>query len=144
MKQAFGSWNKFYTALNGSWENENSVPQRYTENVFIFGHKFLTYNVTIPSLRTTGISKSSVISVHSCDFSLEYKCNIFNWPTCRSTGSISPSLSVNGTLVFAGSDSFTSCEHEKWIMLSASWSSSLEKRQSHQTVEWIKCAFDGQ
>ena len=59
-------------------------------------------------------------------------------------------------MIFAGSDSFTSCEHEKliigpkinastvWSMLSASSSSSLEKRQSHQTVELIKCAFDSQ
>ena len=51
MKRAFGSRNKFYTSLNVSWENENSVPQRYTENIFIFGQKFLTYNVTILSLR---------------------------------------------------------------------------------------------
>ena len=133
MKRAFGSWNKFYTSLNVSWENKNSVPQRYTENISIFRQKFLTYNVTIPSLRTTGIS------VHSCDFSLELKCSIFF---------LSPSLSVNGTLIFVGSDSFTSCEHEKliigpkinasmvWSMLSASWYSSLEKRQSHQTLSW--------
>ena len=60
------------------------------------------------------------------------------------------------TMIFAGSDSFTSFEQEilrigpkinasrVWSMICASWSSSLEKRQSHQTVELIKCAFEGQ
>lgn len=44
----------------------------------------------------------------SCDYLLELKCSIFTWPAHRFTGSISPSLSVSGTLIYAGSDSFTS------------------------------------
>ena len=136
--------------MNGTFDNSVTSKQNY------YGQKFFTSNVTFLSLRTAGISKSSVISVDSCDFSLELKCSIFNWPAYRSIGSIPPSLSVSGTLIFAGSDSWTSCEQEilriglkinastVWSMLGASWSSSLEKRQSHQRAELIKCAFDSQ
>ena len=136
--------------MNGTFDNSVTSKHNY------YGQKFFTSNFTFLSLRTASISKSSVISVHSCDFSLELKCSIFNRPAFRSIGSIPPSLSVSGTLVFAGSDSLTSCEQEisriglkinastVWSMLGASCSSSLEKRQSHQRAELIKCAFDSQ
>ena len=79
-----------------------------------------------------------------------------NWNAVSSTDQHIGPLSVSGTLIFAGSGSFTSFQQEilrigpkinaykVCLMLGASWSSSLEKRQSHQTVELIECAFGGQ
>ena len=110
-----------------------------------YRQKVLTWNVTIPSLRTTGISKWSVISVHSCDSSLELKCSIFTWPECSSASSISPSVSDNGRLIFAGTDSSTLFEHEMcrigptsipstlWSMVGASCTSNKESQNNHIT-----------
>ena len=85
-----------------------------------------------------------------------------NWSAVSSTDQhtgplalYSASLSVSGTMIFAGSGSFASFHQEilrigpkinaykVWLMLGASWSSSLERRLSHQMVELINCAFGG-
>lgn len=81
------------------------IPMR----TFTYLQKVFTLNVTIPSVIATDISNRSVISVHSC-----WKWNILHWPECMSNNSPSPLKRARGRLIFAGSKSVISCEHEMW------------------------------
>ena len=115
----------------------------YRQNCF-------TWNVTIPSAKTGVITNRSVLSIHSCDFSLEL-CNIFHSPERRSSNPLFPWKNVRGTVIFAGSKSLTLWENDMWRtgqtnipspsgpMLGSSWTLRPEARRNHKIILLYAC-----
>ena len=156
MLSAISKEDAWYTAIAPSRQVTHLIYTYYKyEAVLTYRQKCFTWNVIIPSVWTGGFTNLTVLSVHSCDFSLEL-CNIFHSPESRFSNSLFPWKKSRGIVIFAGSKSSTLSDDNMWRtgptnipspfgpMLGSSWTLRLSKRRwldIHTNIVCFNCSL---